>query len=87
MNSGKLTVVDVRTEAEFVSGHAEGAINVPVGDLMGRLEELRKIDGTIVLCCASGGRSAMAKMMLAQQGFNNLEDVGPWYNARNLVKI
>ncbi len=87
MNSGKLTVVDVRTEAEFVSGHAEGAINVPVGDLMGRLEELRKIDGTIVLCCASGGRSAMARMMLAQQGFNNLEDVGPWYNARNLVKI
>lgn len=87
MNSGKLTVVDVRTEAEFEGGHAEGAINVPVGDLMGRLEELRKIDGTIVLCCASGGRSAMARMMLAQQGFNNLEDVGPWYNARNLVKI
>ncbi len=33
-------LVDVRTPGEYAEGHLRGAVNVPVGELEGRLDEL-----------------------------------------------
>lgn len=73
-----MKVVDVRSRLEYASGHVNGSVNIPVNELAAHLDELKAIDGTILLCCASGGRSAMAKQFLMQQGFTNVEDGGPW---------
>mgnify|MGYP003486461117 CR=1 FL=1 len=75
-------IVDVRTVDEFVSAHKNGSINIPLGLLKKRMKEL---DNTkpILLCCASGGRSAMAKRTLMANGFKNVHNVGTW---RTLTK-
>ncbi len=71
--------VDVRSVAEFASGSAPGSINIPLPDLASRLTELPK-DRDVVLCCASGSRSGMAKMMLRSKGFTKVHNAGTWGN-------
>ena len=70
------TLLDVRTEAEFDSGHLEGAVNIPVDSLGFRHVE---IDRTrpVVVYCKSGVRSASAKDYLLKRGFPRVVDVGP----------
>lgn len=70
-------VLDVRTPAEFESGHVQGAVNVPVDLLPGRLDELGAKDRPVVLYCRSGGRSARAAAILRQAGWQEIVDVGP----------
>lgn len=69
-------LVDVRSAAEFSSGHLPGAINVPVNELGGQLKKLGKKDGTIVLYCASGTRSMMARSTLKGLGFTKVFNLG-----------
>jgi rhodanese-related sulfurtransferase len=71
--------VDVRSAAEFASGNAPGTINIPLPDLGSRLAELPK-DRDVVLCCASGSRSGMAKMMLKTKGYKKVHNAGTWGN-------
>jgi rhodanese-related sulfurtransferase len=74
-------IVDVRSAEEFASGHSQGAINIPLDQLQGRVSELDP-DKTIIVCCLSGGRSAGAAGVLKQAGFNNVVNAGPWQNTR-----
>lgn len=68
------TLLDVRTPEEFASGHVEGAMNIPVQVLGGRVKDVPK--GRVVVYCRSGGRSASAAALLKQAGFEVL-DIGP----------
>jgi phage shock protein E len=70
-------LIDVRTAEEYLSGHAPGTKNIPVAQLQQRLNELPK-DATIVLGCASGTRSGMAKMILKKNGYTRLYNIGTW---------
>lgn len=81
--NGEGTIVDVRTRAEFQDGHAAGSVNIPVNELMIRLDEVKSLKSPLVLCCASGGRSAMATMLLKQQGVQ-CHDAGSWINVNYL---
>ncbi len=71
--------VDVRSQAEFASGNALGSINIPLNELPSRLAELPK-DRDVVVFCASGSRSGMAKMMLKTKGFQKVHNAGTWGN-------
>jgi len=62
------TIVDVRTRGEFMGGHANGSVNIPLQEIPNRMEELKKLATPLVLCCASGNRSGMATHMLSNQG-------------------
>lgn len=77
------TIVDVRTPAEFQGGHVVGSINIPVSELTQRIEELKSLKSPLVLCCASGGRSAMASNLLKQQGIP-CYDGGSWLSVNYL---
>lgn len=80
-NKGAL-LVDVRSLAEFASANAPGSINIPLQELGSRLNELPKTV-PVVLCCASGSRSGMAKMVLKKNGYPDVHNAGSW---RNLLK-
>ncbi len=67
LRNGSATVIDVRTPGEFAGGHVAGSINIPLNELPQRISEI-KDKQHIVLCCASGGRSASATMFLQQNG-------------------
>ncbi|MBI4912348.1 MAG: rhodanese-like domain-containing protein [Acidobacteria bacterium] len=70
-------VLDVRTRAEFASGHALGSVNIPLDQLEGRLQELDRGKPLIVVC-ATGSRSAFAKTLLERAGFPEVANGGPW---------
>jgi adenylyltransferase/sulfurtransferase len=52
-------LVDVREDAEFAAGHLSGSINIPLGELPRRLNELPS-GAAPVFICKSGGRSLAA---------------------------
>ncbi|MGW7369008.1 rhodanese-like domain-containing protein [Streptomyces sp. NPDC054841] len=65
-----LTVIDVRTRAEYASGHLPGALNIPLDMLDRALSEIRKATnrGELLMVCASGARSDSACALLAEHG-------------------
>ncbi len=71
--------VDVRSAGEFAMGNAPGSINIPLPELSSRLSEL-PMDRDLVLFCASGSRSGMAKMMLKSKGYKKVHNAGTWGN-------
>lgn len=71
--------IDVRSAAEFAQGNAPTSKNIPLQEFSKRVGEIPK-DKPIILCCASGGRSGMAKMLLEKEGFKEVYNIGPWTN-------
>jgi len=63
----RMTVIDVRTHHEFSDGHIEGAINIPVGEIVSRAAELRG-PNPVATVCESGFRSSLAASLLARAG-------------------
>jgi adenylyltransferase/sulfurtransferase len=60
-------LVDVREPYEYQAGHLAGAINIPLGELPGRLAEVAPAS-TAVFICRSGGRSLAACQMALAAG-------------------
>ena len=73
----KETIIDVRTAGEFMGGNVEGSINIPLNELPFRLDEIRQLQQPIVLCCASGARSAQATAYLKSTEIE-CENGGSW---------
>jgi len=69
--------VDVRSAGEFAHGNAPGTINIPLPELGSRLGEIPK-SAPVVLCCASGTRSGMAKRLLKRKGYQEVHNIGTW---------
>ena len=75
--AGGAPVVDVRTLAEFDSGHVPDALHIPLNELERRVAKLQPYqDGPLYVICQSGGRSAMASNWLNQRGFTAVNVVG-----------
>jgi len=70
-------ILDVRTPAEYKSGHIKGSKNIAVQELANRLNTLKK-NRIIITCCASGMRSATAKNILQTNGFREVYNGGGW---------
>ena len=77
MNNQTKTIVDVRSTGEFMAGHVAGSINIPLNRIQGSIEELKQMPQPIILCCASGARSAQATSFLRSIGLN-CENGGSW---------
>ena len=75
-------VVDVRSPAEFRGGHVPGSKNIPLDQIQTRIKELDPAR-PVLLCCASGSRSAMAVSLLKRQGFADVHNAGPWTALRS----
>ncbi|CAG7651814.1 rhodanese-like domain-containing protein [Actinacidiphila bryophytorum] len=60
-------LLDVREHDEWAAGHAEGALHIPMGEVVARIGEL-PADGTVHVVCRVGGRSAQVTQYLIAQG-------------------
>ena len=69
-------ILDVREPDEFSGplGHIAGAVLIPLGELAGRLGELKR-DRPIVTVCRAGSRSAQAVTILLQNGFTDVANL------------
>ena len=72
-------VVDVRSLAEFAGAHAPGSVNIPLPELDQRMLELDP-GRWVIVCCASGTRSALARRKLRGRGFDRVLNAGSWRN-------
>jgi rhodanese-related sulfurtransferase len=70
---GGLSILDVREDVEWVNGHIEGALHIPLRELPARVAELPETQTLVV--CKVGGRSARAVAYLQARGHGavNLE--------------
>ncbi len=83
IKSGKGSIVDVRTPAEYQGGNPEGSINIPLQEIDKRFDEIKSLEEPIVLCCASGNRSGQATQYLSQKGVNCCNG-GSWLDVNYL---
>ena len=70
-------IIDVRSEVEYASGAIDGALNHPLQGLPGTMLDMgfEPVEAVIVYC-RSGRRSAQAKPLLEQAGFQLVFDGG-----------
>jgi rhodanese-related sulfurtransferase len=74
LKAGDCFLLDVRSPAEFESGHIEGACNIPLLELHLKAYEL-PLDKELVVYCAHGMRSAKAAHYLTGNGFHKVTHV------------
>ena len=73
------SIVDVRTYGEFQGGNVAGSVNIPLNEIPERIEELKRLQSPLVLCCASGNRSGQAQNFLSKLGLECYNG-GSWLN-------
>ncbi len=76
MNLDNVTIVDVRSTAEFAEQHYPGAINIPLDEVPQRINEFKDFKMPIVVYCRSGIRSGMAVGSLKQNGIADVINGG-----------
>jgi len=85
----KLVVLDVRKPTEFAAGHLDGAVNLPLNEMldpgtMANIDDLHNV----YVHCAGGYRSIIASSLLKKQGIHNIRNVlGGWNKIKQLEKV
>ena len=73
MNNDTVVIIDVREPHEFILGHIENALNVPLGKLKEQISTLDKYKANdVLLVCQSGTRSTSACKILISAGFEKV---------------
>ena len=80
-------VIDVRSPAEFNSGHLSVAINLPLDGIETTLpRRVPDKNQVLLLHCQSGMRSGMAKSKLKSLGYPNAFNLGSYGRAESILK-
>ena len=82
---GGAYIVDVREEKEYAAGHIEGARNVPLSQLRGRIDEIPR-DVPVYLHCRSSQRSYYAICFLQGNGYTNVINISGSYLGLSLYE-
>lgn len=71
-------ILDVRTDEEFFTGHAEGATNLDIDFLNAdsAAEAIPSKDTPILVYCKTGERARLACETLAALGYTKIHDIG-----------
>lgn len=86
VNRKTATIVDVRTPMEFIMGKVKGSKNIPMDKVANRLEDFRKMNKPVILCCASGNRSGQVVKYLESQGIDEVYNGGGWREVKAMLE-
>jgi len=79
-------VIDVRSPEEFRSGHAPGAVNIPLHELRNQAtRHAPDKDTVLLLYCLSGMRSLNGMRQLKRLGYQNVFNLGSLQRAKQIV--
>jgi rhodanese-related sulfurtransferase len=74
-NKEDFVLIDVREKYEYEEFNIGGKL-IPLGEIMGALEDLEEFKGKeIIIHCRSGKRSAMAQQLMLQAGFSDVKNL------------
>ena len=80
-------VIDVRSSAEFSSGHLTNAINIPLDEITnGVPQRVKDKSQVLLLHCQSGMRSGVAQKKLTSLGYTNTFNLGSYSRAESILK-
>lgn len=68
-NNKDVSIIDVRETEEVKAGKIPGAVNIPLGLIEFRMQDIDKSQEHIMVC-RSGSRSGMATNILGNHGYN-----------------
>lgn len=80
----ELCLVDVRTPEEYALGTIDGAVNIPLDDLRGRLGEIDR-DSDVIVFCAVGLRGYLAQRILLGRGYRRVRNLAGGYKTYSLA--
>ena len=75
-------IIDVRTYEEFASGHIKNAKNIPLQIIETKINEIKKLNKPVIVCCKSGMRSGQAHSILNRNGIETING-GSWQSLQN----
>ena len=79
-------IIDVRTTAEWDTGHLVDAKHIECQDIGARISDITTDkDETIYVYCRSGGRSEKAKTILDELGYINVINAGGIADAQAFI--
>lgn len=70
----QITIIDIREDEEVAFGMIPGAIHIPMGNILDRLQEISKTD-EVILVCRSGNRSGVVQEYLEKNGYGGLKNM------------
>ena len=76
LKSPQLSIIDVRNPIEFATEKIDGAVNIPLPEIMQHIDSIKQMSKPIVVHCLSGGRSATAVSILKQVGLDEVYNGG-----------
>lgn len=72
VKNNKSILLDVRTNRERSQQKINGSFHIPLSELSGRINELKKFKSKEIICyCRSGNRSLSAAITLQKNNFNS----------------
>lgn len=80
----EVCLVDVRTPEEYALGTIDGAVNIPLDDLRGRLGEIGR-DSNVIVFCAVGLRGYLAQRILLGRGYRRVRNLAGGYKTYSLA--
>jgi phage shock protein E len=84
----KPLIIDVRMEAEWKSGHIEGAVLIPYEQIGEKIGTISKDKSQLIyLYCRTGRRSNIAEETLGTLGYKNVINLKTLENAAEVMKL
>jgi rhodanese-related sulfurtransferase len=91
INREKAVLIDVSEPEEFAKGHANGARNVPISKLEGKLEGSKDLPSNkalpLVVVCPTGSRAARAAGLLRKAGYEKAQPLAGGLDAWREAKL
>jgi rhodanese-related sulfurtransferase len=69
-------IIDVRTVGEFREGHIKNSKNIPLDNIFSKVNEIKRLEKPVIVCCRSGMRSAQAASILKNSGIDVMNGGG-----------
>lgn len=80
-------LIDVRTSAEYITGHLPNAVNMPLSEIHELVpRKVKDKDRVLLLHCQSGMRSGAARRQLRAMGYANAYNLGSYNRAAEVIK-
>lgn len=78
-------IIDVRSPAEYHSGHVPGSINIALEQIGSTISSLKLKNKPLIMVCRSGARSNTATSLLKKAGLE-VYNGGAWNDLMHKIK-
>ena len=87
LKSGNYNLIDVREPMELeMDGEIESALNIPLGEIEDRKEEIEQLEGPKIFFCRSGNRSGKALEFFKSENMSDIYNGGGYSDVKQTLE-